>query len=1139
MTANQRAAADPNVSAWVSASAGTGKTHVLTSRVLRLLLSGATPDRLLCLTFTKAAAAQMANRIHRQLAQWTTAGDDKLMADLESLDIKVNEATKARARKLFAEVLDLPGGLKIATIHAFCQALLARFPLEAALPPHFDTLDERSAAEAVSEAVDGMLARAESDHEVSAALDRIARRLSEFSFPDLMREIQDERGALERLARAHITRDGFTAAIRRVLGLRVDETAAEVRQAAGDERAFDGNGLRALAAAYAMGSEAEQKRGDVIARWIEDAAQRAATLDDYVEVFLTKNGEPRNLDKSVTKKTSDRLPQGKDIFAAEQARLAAVCDRLKLIEVADNSVAMLSLALAFLDLYDDEKRRRAVLDYDDLILATLRLLATPGIAPWVLYKLDGGLDHVLIDEAQDTNPEQWRVIKALADEFFAGAGAREEKRTVFAVGDVKQSIYSFQGADPREFAAARDHFSAKTSAAGETFRDLPLDLSFRSAPAVLRFVDEVFADDGARAGLLDPHYHGHDTVRQGAAGLIELWPPEAPAAAEDSDGWLLPFAVDDRLGPEARLARRIARTIKGWLDDHVMLPSRDRPIRAGDILILVRRRTAFDQVLISALKDLGIPVAGADRMVVTDPIAVMDLMALARFALLPEDDLTLATVLKSPLIGLDEEMLFALAYDRGRRSLWAALQEASAPALVAARDYLASIMTRADYQPPFEFFADILTLPDAEGRSGRARILARLGEEANDPLDEFLALAVAYEAAHTPSLQGFLHWLEARPVEIKRDSEEARDEVRIMTVHGAKGLQAPIVILPDTCQMPSFGSRLLWLPHPAGEGIIPVWPGSSDNERGPCAQARAEQTARGMEEQMRLLYVALTRAEDRLYIGGWVGPKGKARGCWHDLLADALSRLPESVDVETPFGLVRRYEEAQQAPAKGDGKAVASETAIMPPAWLRSAPPAEPTPPRPLAPSRPADAEPAAASPLQAAALKKEAAVRFRRGHLIHRLLERLPDLPADRRRAAAEAFLSHPAHGLLPDEVAELIGHVLRLIDDPAFAPLFAPGSRAEAPLVGLIGDTPVSGQIDRLCVTEDAVLIVDYKTNRPPPASVAEAPLAYRRQMAAYRRLLQDIYPGRPVRAALLWTDGPTLMELPADALDAISFS
>lgn len=1138
MTANQRAAADPHVSAWVSASAGAGKTHVLTSRVLRLLMSGATADRLLCLTFTKAAAAEMANRIHQRLAQWTTASDDKLTADLARLDIAVNDETMARARRLFAEVLDLPGGLKIATIHAFCQALLARFPLEAALPPHFDTLDERSAAEAVNEAVDGMLVRAESDREIGAALDRIARRMSEFSFPNLMREIQDDRGALERLARAHVTRAGFSAAIRRALGLSVDETVNEVRQAACEELAFDGDGLRRLAAAYAQGTAAELKRGARIARWIDDASQRAAMLDDYVAVFLTKEGEPRSLKTVITKRTADRLPRAENIFVAEQARLALIHDRLKLIEVADNSVAILSLAFAFLDLYDDEKRRRAVLDYDDLILATLRLLATPGIAPWVLYKLDGGLDHVLIDEAQDTNPEQWRVIKAIADEFFAGAGAREIKRTVFAVGDVKQSIYSFQGADPRKFADARDHFAVKTAAVGEPFRDLPLDRSFRSAPAVLRFVDEVFADEGLRAGLLDPYYHGHDTERAGAAGLVEVWEPEILPDMADAEGWLLPFAVDDRTLPEARLARRIAHTIKGWLDDKTILPSRDRPIRAGDVLVLVRHRSKFDHMLVSALKDLNIPVAGTDRMVVTDPIAVMDLMALAGFVLLPEDDLTLATVLKSPLVGLDEESLFKLAHNRGERALWAALQQATDKALVAARDYLASLMARADYQPPFEFFSDILTLPDATGRSGRQRILARLGEEANDPLDEFLALALAYEAAHTPSLQGFLHWLEARPVEIKRDSEEARDEVRIMTVHGAKGLQAPIVILPDTCQMPSFGSRLLWLPHPTGEGTIPVWPGGSGNERGACAQARAEQTARGMEEQARLLYVALTRAEDRLYIGGWVKAR-KSKGCWHDLLAEALARLPESVEVETPFGPARRYETRQEAPAKDDGKAVAAAAIAAFPLWLQAAPPTEPTPPRPLTPSRPADGEPAAASPLRAAVIRGEAAVRFRRGSLIHRLLERLPDLPADHRRAVAAAFLSHPAHGLTPEEQPELIDHVLRVIDDLAFAPLFAPGSRAEAPLTGLIGGTPVSGQIDRLCVTDREVLIVDYKTNRPPPASLAEVPLAYRRQMAAYRRLLQDIYPGLPVRAALLWTDGPTLMELPAAALDAISFS
>jgi ATP-dependent helicase/nuclease subunit A len=1139
----QDIAAHPENSAWVAASAGTGKTHVLTTRVLRLMLAGTLPDRILCLTYTRAAAAEMANRIQNRLRRWATCTDEALDQELRALHVTPTADSRTRARQLFAQVLDMPGGLKIVTIHAFCQALLARFPLEAALPPHFETMDDRSAAEAVQEASDHLLLAAGGDDALMPALSRIARRLSEFSFPELLGELQGRRGALERLKRAHQVREGLTVAIRRALGLGADETAATVRAGLCEDTHNALADMRSLAAAYAQGTESEQRRGDMLARWLAATpAQRQETLDDYADVFLTKAGEPRKADRLVTKGTLKRLPNALDIFVTEQFRLAAGYDKLRLIEVADNSAAVLALAFAFLDVYDDEKRRRAVLDYDDLILATLNLLATPDIAPWVLYKLDGGLDHVLVDEAQDTNPEQWRVIKFIADEFFSGWGARDDVvRTVFAVGDVKQSIYSFQGAEPEEFHAARDHFKVRADAVDAIFVEPTLDVSFRSTDAVLTFVDEVFTDDNLKRGLLELKYRGHGVQRQGDAGLVELWPPEEPDEAEEVDGWVLPFAADKSIGPEARLARRMARTIAGWLASGEILPSAGRPIRAGDILVLVRRRTAFDQLLISALKSLGVPVAGADRMVVTDSIAVMDLMALAQTALLPDDDLTLATVLKSPLVGLDEDALYDLAHDRGDKSLWRSLAaKASARAEYdAAYRYLSRVLARADFMPPFEFFSTLLTETDAQGISGRQRIFARLGEEAGDPLDEFLALALQYEAVNTPSLQGFLHWLAVRPAEIKRDGEQARDEVRIMTVHGAKGLEAPIVFLPDTCGQPRDGSRLLWLGHPSGDALLPIWPGKSDNERGPCATARQRQKMKSQAEQARLLYVALTRASDRLYICGWTGTKGKAKDCWYEYLEAAFARLPGVVEVEGADGPVRRYETPQRRPVAAARGPVAVKTPEGLPDWARRLPPTEPSPVRPLAPSRMAEAEPAVASPLTAAEAATRAAVRFRRGTLIHRLLELLPDLPPAARAEAGRRFLAQPAHNLDGAAIDALVAEVLTVLNDPAFAALFAPGSRAEVPVTGLLGTTPVTGQIDRLAVTDDAVLVVDYKTNRPPPAAVADTPRAYVRQMAAYRRLLQDLYPGRLVRCALLWTDAPRLMELPAAMLDEIIFS
>jgi len=725
------------------------------------------------------------------------------------------------------------------------------------------------------------------------------------------------------------------------------------------------------------------------------------------------------------------------------------------------------------------------------------------------------------------------VVGALTQEFFAGLGARETLRTVFAVGDVKQSIYSFQRADPKAFDAMRRLFAEHVAQTGGKWAEIPLNLSFRSGRAVLDAVNAVFGPASpARDGVAGVDEDiTHLAFRSGAAGLVEIWPPVEPRAADELPAWKPPIERIAGDSPRTRLARLVARRIKAMVGTEA-LPSQGRPVRAGDILVLLRRRGSFVEDLVRELKALEVPVAGADRMVLTEQMAVMDLMALANFLILPEDDLTLATVLKGPLVGMDEEALFRLAWNRGEARLWDVLRRRAGEeeSFGRALDTLSGLLGKVDRLTPHALFAHILG-----PLGGKRRLLARLGLEAEDPLDEFMALTLAYEQGRAPSLQGFLHWLETGAVEIKRDLEQGgRDAVRIMTVHGSKGLQAPIVFLPDTLQMPTQGSRLLWL-----DDDLLLWPPRAEMNDDTAQAGRDAQKAAREREYRRLLYVAMTRAEDRLIVCGWQTKRAAPAGCWYNLIRAAVAAQAEELDDpflaaqnETPDARILRLICAQTAEPDRKSEAAAERPPAAPlPEWARTAPPAEPAPPRPLAPSRPDGEEPAARSPLAPG----EDVRRFARGKLIHKLLQTLPDLPADQRAAAAIRYLGKAGAEFAASERIAIANEVQAVLDNAAFAPLFAPGSRAEVPIVGLVGDTrAIAGQVDRLVVTDDEVLVVDYKTNRRPPVDPADIPDIYVRQMAAYRLALACVYPRHRVRCALVWTDGPRLTEIDPGRLD-----
>ena len=1141
----QRQAADPNTSVWVSASAGSGKTKVLTDRVLTLLLNGTAPHRILCLTFTKAAAAEMSNRVRRELAYWTVDSDADLADRLTRLlGRSPDVAMLTAARQLFARVLDAPGGLKIQTIHSFCESLLARFPLESGVTPQTQVMDERRAAELMRTARDAVLVAARGIPVLAEALSEVTSHIQEEQFTLLMGAIARDRGRFSELLSNAGGLAGAEQMVFAKIGASSDLTIDDVIGAACRDAELDLDGLRKAAKALLDGTgKTDKSSGQALADWLAASqAQRIATFDTYLDVYLRKADRlPRS--RLATKSVLNAMPEADDILRDEAERLLQCCETIRDIVTARSTAALLRLGAAMLHEYDVAKSSEMRLDYDDLIYRARNLLAGEDMTPWVLFKLDGGLDHILIDESQDTNREQWEIVRALAEEFFSGEGAREDMtRTIFSVGDNKQSIFSFQRADPSIGEGMRAHFAARADAAGQTWRSIQLDTSFRSTEAVLAVVDAVFEGTDARSGVVPADTQlRHNVHRTGAEGRVELWPLAEPAEAEEVTPWTPPLARQRTDDPESRLAGVIAKQIKAWIGRET-LAATGQPVCAGDIMILVRRRRRIVDRLVRALKEIGVPVAGVDRLVLTEQLAVMDLMALANFLLLPDDDLTLATVLKGPLIGFDDEDLFALSYDRGAHSLWRRLIAASAedPRMAAAQNWLAALLARADFIPPYELLADILTRPSVTDKSGRQSMIARLGVEAEDPLDEFLNLALSYERTAVPSLQGFLHWVGAEDTEVKRDLEQSdRDEVRVMTVHGAKGLQAPIVILADTISAPGGGTGgrpvIYW-----ADGI-PLWAPRRAMEAAVARTAREAAMQAETEEYKRLLYVAMTRAEDRLYICGARRSSEPAPNCWYNLVLAGLERIGEPHEFDfshiTPDAWIGDgYAMATHHPNVPDSSKT-SDAVLSEPVklleWAHQAAPEEPTPPQPLAPTRPSTQEPSVRSPIDVSGTN-----RFRRGLLVHRLLELLPTAAPDQRGEICRKFLARPLHELVDDDIEALTAEVMNVLEHPEFEVIFGADSRAEVALTGNVsfgGDIEtVSGQVDRLVVTDEEVFVVDYKTMRPIPPAADQVPQIYLRQMAIYRMLLSAVWPERKFCAALLWTEGPILMPICDGLLD-----
>ncbi len=1092
-------ASTPTATTWLSANAGSGKTRVLTDRVARLLLAGVQPQHILCLTYTKAAASEMQNRLFRRLGEWAMKPDADLHAALAELGDEGRHApgALAKARQLFARAIETPGGLRIQTIHSFCATLLRRFPLEAGVSPQFTELDDRASR----------LLRS-----------GIVEEMAETTAPAVMAEV----------ARAY-TGEDFTALMEQVAGKRagfaVPVTEAQAR---GLFEVPQGESVSAILADVFLGYEAAlfEKILPVMAGGKVTDAKIAAQLGalDLTEptlaalmaledilLFTAKTAAPfaakigKIPTKDLQKTIAAELPQLEALMLrVEAARLRRIA-----LQAAQKTAVLHRFAAAFLPLYAQRKADRGWLDFDDLITRAKGLLTDPSVAAWVLFRLDGGIDHILVDEAQDTSPDQWRVIELLAAEFTAGEGTRSGGRTLFVVGDKKQSIYSFQGADVAAFDDKYRLFRQRFEQAGQQFQTLALEYSFRSSPAILRLVDETF---GTRfpAALGDSVLHL--AFKDHMPGRVDLWPVIEATKAEADENWEDPADLIAETHHAARLAEKIARQIKAMITNGVQIPvdlqearAGCRPVHAGDFLILVQKRSGLFSEIIRACKKAGLPIAGADRLKLGAELAVKDLAALLAFLATPEDDLSLAALLRSPLCGWTEAELYDLA--QGRKGyLWEALRNRTdQPATLA---MLTDLRDQADFLRPFDLIERVLTRHD-----GRRRLLARLGPEAEDGIDELLSQALAYERNDIPSLTGFQIWLETDDIEVKRQMDSAGHRIRVMTVHGAKGLEAPIVILPDTAdRKPLDRDEIYVLP-----GDVPVWKTGAEDSPDTIVKLRAARQAKTEQESLRLLYVALTRARCWLIVAAAGTVKSDA--AWHKLVARGM----QAVGALALEGGALRFQFGDWP----DPVALAAQTvldAAPMPDWVsRQAP--EVARPVPLL------------SPSDLGGLKvlagegdglTEADARAR-GTALHRLLEHLPLHAAGDWPAVAAALLPEPAlcASLLPEATAVLTA--------PQLAHLFGPGSLAEVAITADLGEQRLFGTIDRLLITDAVVLAVDYKSNHILPSAPAHIPEGLLRQLGAYAQALQRIYPTRRIETAILWTRSAQLMPVDPDIVSA----
>ncbi len=867
LSPEQDIAANPTENVWVQANAGTGKTSVLVQRLLRILFRGEiTHAGILCLTYTNAGAGEMRNRILAALRTWVRATDDELIELLNGIaeNQPATCADAAHAREIFFTYIDNPELLKIKTIHGFCEEILRRFPIEAGVSPSWTLVSDANQRmllqDAFSKLINSSLSNIADGARVTDAFAHIVGRISETYLTDLLDILSSQYKYFFDTENNDNYRNYFIDTTRYFLNL--DDAPA----AADDTKTLQN--IVNMATEEQNTLKKPAKYLDTIINLTQQYIDKTIDFEKYKTAYLKADG---NKIQAVEKK---------GFLQDEQERVYRINQHNANRQVFDDTVALFDLSYAFAKTYRQMKRARNLLDFEDLILYTRKLFSSPESMGWVLSQLDMSLSHILVDEAQDTSPAQWDIMRMLAGDFFVGGDTMDSPRSLFVVGDTKQSIYGFQGADPAAFTASREDIASHIKQNLRTIREVPLTQSFRSLPPILRVVDEFFSD-AVTMEQTGFNNNRHACFRGECGGLVEM---HALVSKQDT-------GIDT-----TQYVRDIADKIKSLIDSG--------RYSARDIMVLVQKRNPMAAPLVSELKRRNIDVAGSDRIVLPNFPAVRDMMNMIRFCLNNADDYSLCCVLKSPIYRLKEQDIYNLCKIRNDANKIRANEAPDATVTTIfdiLRDvhpeifaHLVKTIENSKNMGPFSFFSNLLNHDGV-----RESMIAALGTQIIDPLEEFLTICLSYERTQPGTLHHFIKWFITGASEIKRDMDAAGG-VRIATVHGSKGLEAPVIFLIDTVRTPDADAILpipkneLPAKKHAKESNMPntwLWsPRGTESARRQIAFDAAKQD--DIAEYYRLLYVAMTRARDRLYIYGYTPYKNAPEIAWHTQLWRVLSAMP-------------------------------------------------------------------------------------------------------------------------------------------------------------------------------------------------------------------------------------------------------
>ncbi|MDC0074583.1 double-strand break repair helicase AddA [Alphaproteobacteria bacterium] len=1098
-TIEQINASKPEENIWVSASAGTGKTTVLVDRMLNLLLIDSPISSILCLTFTKAAAVEMYTRLTSELSKWVKSPDSELIKTLQLYGIKnPNQDNLIKARILFAKILEEPGGLRIQTIHSFCEDLLNRFPLECGISPNFTVLDEVESNDLLIDSRDKSFSNA--DSQLIDDINLIVETYGELRFNNIFENLINDRSKINKMIIGNGGLEKSLSYIAKYLGIKENSTVRQIIKEGTVDESFDYLNIKKIAEYMLSGTEKEKSIGTKIILWIENKDKRVKNFFEYSSLYLTK--DLKKIRKNIlTKKIINQIPVSEEILSIEASRISKILQTIDSIDTFNITKSIIRVFFSIQKNYEKTKKISNKLDYNDLIIKSLNLMQSSHLSQWVLYKLDNIIDHVLVDEAQDTSPEQWDLIYAITSEFFSGLSSREINRTLFVVGDEKQSIYKFQGADPKIFNEIKNKFKRKVVTSKKEWSFLTLSRSFRSVPLVLNFIDILFSFKQIKNyNSSEVDWRRHEANRTEEEGIIELWPLDIINFPKRQK-WELPIKQKQLVTPEYQLSQKIAFQIKKWLDSKEILKSKGRPIQPRDIMILVRSRSRIFEEVVQALKRNNIEVAGADRFILHNELVVQDLITLGDFVLLPEDNFTLANLLKGPLINWDDNLLYKLAINRGSLSLWKYLKKNKnlKSEFKIAYDALCKFIEISYEATPFSFYSEILN------QGGRQKFLTRLGYESNDPIDEFLNKIVRFETENGLSLKGFINETKDNNFEIKRDMERSENKVKVMTVHGAKGLESPIVFLPDTVNIPRDNNKLNWISNNKSDLLLFPTKQFIKNEK--INILEEEINYEKIQEYHRLLYVALTRAQDQIYICGCSSSKNISNDSWYHLAENAMKKINKNKEVlEKKFDNMKfQYTCYSDIKYKKNiiNRQDEDTNSYKLPLWLRKK--------SNLSKKISININPSKINKNN----KDEKNIFYKEGLIIHRLLEVLPNIIEKDRLALATRILKSQFYIDSNDEVNRLYSLVDKVFTNKKLKIFFGNNSYAEVPIIGKEQNKIISGRIDRLIVNNNEVLILDYKTNK----RIYQLTDSYVNQMNLYRDILIKIYPSKKIRCFILW--------------------